>query len=79
MMSFAKEQTLRKKEISRGVIGVAALVGMSALIFLMLIYMNPGLIEQLQTSTIGQIIVSINVFAYLVGILVVEKLARFDF
>ncbi|OAA90750.1 hypothetical protein [Clostridium ljungdahlii] len=79
MMGFAKEQNLRKKEISRGVFGISALVGMSIVIVLMLIYMNPGLFQELQVSVIGQVIVSINVFAYLVGILVIEKLARFDF
>lgn len=79
MMRFAKEQTERRKEINRGVFGILMLVGMSVLICLMLFYMNPGLATALQSSVAGKTIVTMNVFAYLIAVLVVEKLSRFDY
>lgn len=79
ILNYLKEQTLRKKEIQRGVFGILGLVFLSALIFFMLIYINPMLPNLLRTSTIGKGIVTIIVAAYLVAIFVCEKLARFNF
>lgn len=79
MMRFAKEQTERQKEIKRGVKGVVMIIALSILIWIMLSYMNPDLLSSLQSSSIGNIIMTMICFACTAGVMIIEKLARIEY